>query len=224
MYAYRYSRDKLDTPVDAPDILDLSPYISPTAAASGAQLKAMARSRRSSQDQLQTADTTQQPASDSNRATPAPEATATHSAAPAGHLAGGDRSSMAGAPPVAAAEATPSQPQSEMLYQQLPASVPEERVEGGQRYQLFAIVNHYGSLGGGHYTANAKDPATGRYVVCEGIHLRSEQFRCWCCLLEVVCLAMMSANEHQPAEVLQQFRRAENLTFCMLNTQASDDP
>lgn len=35
-------------------------------------------------------------------------------------------------------------------------------------YDLFAVSNHYGSLGGGHYTAYARMPDTGRCAAPRG--------------------------------------------------------
>ena len=42
------------------------------------------------------------------------------------------------------------------------SSSPER--SGKDKYQLFATINHHGSAGGGHYTAQAKHPVTGEWV------------------------------------------------------------
>jgi len=34
------------------------------------------------------------------------------------------------------------------------------------RYNLFAVSNHYGGMGGGHYTAHACNPVSGKWCVC----------------------------------------------------------
>ena len=40
----------------------------------------------------------------------------------------------------------------------------DPRVDPGSlKYDLFAVSNHHGGMGGGHYTAHARNPVTGQW-------------------------------------------------------------
>lgn len=45
-------------------------------------------------------------------------------------------------------------------------------VEGPVLYDLFAISNHFGGTGGGHYTAYCKHPVTNQWFDCDDSYVR----------------------------------------------------